>query len=195
MLSNASIVAEVIRFLERLRAGGQVVPIVLDPVIRSSSGGELLDPFGIDFLRRRLLTLVDWVTPNLDELAMLTALPVQSREDVLNAANSLQALAVSNNSTKINVLVTGGHRDPPDDLLLSGDSKPLWIPGEHIVSTSTHGTGCAFSSALLARLVLGDSPHAAALAAKQYVAEAIRSATPRGDGNGPLNHLWPLHTH
>jgi hydroxymethylpyrimidine/phosphomethylpyrimidine kinase len=68
----------------------------------------------------------------------------------------------------------------------------LWLPGEQIVSRSTHGTGCAFSSALLSRVVLGDAVNDAALMAKQYVAEAIRTATQMGKGLGPVNHLWPL---
>ena len=63
--------------------------------------------------------------------------------------------------------------------------------GEQMVSRSTHGTGCAFSSALLSRLVLGDSGRDAAARAKEYVAEAIRRATPMGKGLGPVNHLWP----
>jgi len=66
------------------------------------------------------------------------------------------------------------------------------MPGEQIVSRSTHGTGCAFSSALLSRLVLGDAPLDAAKMAKRYVVEAIRTAEPRGKGVGPVNVLWPL---
>jgi hydroxymethylpyrimidine/phosphomethylpyrimidine kinase len=193
MLSNAGAVAEVIDFLASLRKRGQTVQVVLDPVLRSSSGRELLEPSGIDLLRNQLLPLIDWVTPNVAELAVLTGLLVESRADVSNAACALQSLARKGNTNKIITLVTGGHLDPPDDFLLPSDGEPVWIPGEHIVSTSTHGTGCALSSALLSRLVLGDQPYAAALAAKQYVADAIRSAVPRGGGNGPLNHLWPLH--
>lgn len=188
MLCSAVAVAEVIGFLARLRDRGHAIPVVLDPVLRSSSGRELLEPSGADLLRSGLLPLVDWVTPNVDELAALTGLPVESRSDISTSAHIIQK------THRINVLVTGGHRDPPDDLLLPAGGDPVWIPGERVVSTSTHGTGCAFSSALLSRLVLGDRPYDAALAAKQYVAEAIRSAEARGGGNGPLNHLWPLRT-
>ena len=188
MLCNAIAVAEVIGFLVRLRGRGQRIPVVLDPVLSSSSGRELLEPSGVDLLRTELLPLVDWVTPNLDELAALIGLPVESRSDISACAHILQK------AHRINVLVTGGHHDPPDDLLFPAGGDPVWIPGVRVASTSTHGTGCAFSSALLSRLVLGDGPFAAALAAKRYVAEAIRSAEARGGGNGPLNHLWPLRT-
>jgi hydroxymethylpyrimidine/phosphomethylpyrimidine kinase len=192
MLGSTDAVAEVISFLDRLRSRGWAVPVVLDPVLCSSSGRELLEPSGADLLRAELLPLVDWVTPNLDELATLTGLPVESRADTSAAAHALQSRTTRENAHKINVLVTGGHRDPPDDLLLPANGELVWISGELVASASTHGTGCAFSSALLSRLVLGDRPYAAALAAKRYVAEAIRLAVPRGGGNGPLNHLWPL---
>jgi hydroxymethylpyrimidine/phosphomethylpyrimidine kinase len=200
MLSTAGAVGSVARFLieMRMRASSEpYIPVVLDPVLRSTSGRELLEPAGIDLLRSQLLPLVDWVTPNLDELARLTGLAVESREQVADAARALQRMARASNAHPsnahaINVLATAGHLDPPDDLLLTANSETVWLPGGHIESTSTHGTGCALSSALLSRLVLGDEPHAAAVVAKHYVAEAIRTATPVGRGRGPLNHLWPL---
>jgi hydroxymethylpyrimidine/phosphomethylpyrimidine kinase len=192
MLSSASAVVEVIEFLGELHGGGRSIPVVLDPVLRSSSGRELLESGGVDLLRKELLPLVDWVTPNLDELAVLSGLPVQSRPDILSAADALMSRVATRRAHRISVVATCGHLDPPDDLLLTSASEPVWLAGEHIASSSTHGTGCALSSALLSRIVLGDEPYAAALAAKQYVAEAIRSAFPRGSGNGPLNLLWPL---
>jgi hydroxymethylpyrimidine/phosphomethylpyrimidine kinase len=93
---------------------------------------------------------------------------------------------------ELNVVATGGHLDPPDDLLLSVEGEVVWLPGEKIESRSTHGTGCAFSSALLSRVVLGDAAKDAAAMAKRYVAEAIRTAGAMGHGVGPVNHLWPL---
>jgi hydroxymethylpyrimidine/phosphomethylpyrimidine kinase len=63
-----------------------------------------------------------------------------------------------------------------------------------VETRSTHGTGCAFSSALLARLVGGDAPVEAVAGAKAYVAEALRSAPGLGHGRGPLDLLWPLRT-
>ncbi|CAN5685805.1 bifunctional hydroxymethylpyrimidine kinase/phosphomethylpyrimidine kinase [soil metagenome] len=190
MLATAGNVEAVADFLEIFRAQSPNVPVVLDPVLRSSSGRELLNPAGLDLLRARLLPQVDWVTPNTAELAVLTGLPVETHADLVTAGQTLQRSVRGGES--LIVLAKGGHLDPPDDLLIAPGSDPVWLPGEHIVSTSTHGTGCAFASSLLSRLVLGDQPHAAALAAKAYVAEAIRAAIPRGSGNGPLNHLWNL---
>jgi hydroxymethylpyrimidine/phosphomethylpyrimidine kinase len=189
MLSTALNVAAVADFLIELRDlhQGQPISVVLDPVLRSSSGRELLDVDGVRLLRERLLPLVDWVTPNLDELGVLTERSVVCRDDVAAAATALQRCG-----SNLNVFATGGHLNPPDDLVLSSDGEARWLAGDQIVSRSTHGTGCALSSALLSRIVLGDDAIAASVAAKSYVAEAIRRATPLGHGHGPINHLWPL---
>jgi hydroxymethylpyrimidine/phosphomethylpyrimidine kinase len=188
MLATAATVATVAEFLESHRGRRKRVPVVLDPVLRSSSGKELLDAQGIELLRERLLPQVDWITPNVEELGILSGQPSKRREDVPHAALALQGLG-----SGLNVVVTGGHMSPPDDLLLrAGEREALWLPGEMITSRSTHGTGCAFSSALLSRLVLGDTAQDAATMAKRYVSEAIRTATPMGKGWGPINHLWPL---
>ena len=84
---------------------------------------------------------------------------------------------------ELNVVATGGHLNPPDDLLVPAEGEMVWLAGEQMVSRSTHGTGCAFSSALLSRLVLGDGDGDAALAAKRYVAEAIRKGGADGQGD------------
>lgn len=188
MLGTADAVETIAVFLEDFKGRGSNSPIVLDPVLRSSSGRELLDPRGVDLLQSRLLSLADWITPNLDELSILSGQPVANRDQMISAARSLQ----SGLAKEINVLVTGGHLNPPDDLLLTAKGTEHWLAGEHIATRSTHGTGCALSSALLSRLVLGDEALAAAQAAKHYVTEALRSATPIGHGKGPMNHLWPL---
>jgi hydroxymethylpyrimidine/phosphomethylpyrimidine kinase len=187
MLATAANVSAVIDFLGGLRRQEQRVVVVLDPVLRSSSGRELLDDVGVELLGEELLPLVDWVTPNLDELGILTGRSVVRRDDVAEAAKALQSRWGG-----LNVFATGGHLNPPDDLVLTAEGEMRWLPGEQIASRSTHGTGCALSSALLSRLILGDDAFSAALAAKRYVAEAIRSASPLGRGHGPINHLWPL---
>lgn len=187
MLATSQAVATVAEYLEHIRTEGFHGPVVLDPVIRSSSGRELLDADGINLLCELLLPLVDWITPNLDELSLLTNLPVASRDEISQAASTLQVMGRG-----LSVLATAGHLNPPDDYLLTANSEAHWLPGTHIESTSTHGTGCALSSALLSRLVAGDLPHAACTTAKAYVAEAIQSASSIGHGRGPLNHLWPI---
>lgn len=168
-------------------------PVVLDPVIRSTSGRELLDGPGVAALRDELLPLVDWVTPNLDELALLSGESVVHRKDLLHACNMLQKMIDRGSlGRSLGILATGGQLDPPDDYLLLPTGEGFWIPGERVITQATHGTGCALSSAFLSRLVLGNSPQEAAAAAKVYVGEALRTADKIGTGNGPINHLWPL---
>jgi hydroxymethylpyrimidine/phosphomethylpyrimidine kinase len=143
-----------------------------------------------------LLPLADWVTPNLDELALLTGRKAIERPEMLAAAQQLQERIASMGGRRSNVLAKGGHLNgplnSPDDLLLTTEGTPHWLTGERIKTTSTHGTGCALSSALLSRLVLGDAPVDAAGNAKNYVTEALRRATPIGHGRGPMNLLWPM---
>ncbi len=194
MLAAAPIVEAVVEYLAQVRLSRPGVTVVLDPVLQSSSGKALLDDAGVELLKSRLLPLVDWVTPNLAELAVLTQMPEATRETMAAQARILQAMG----SPGLHVLAKGGHLrqaealSTPDDLLLTAARQELWLPGEWVETSSTHGTGCALSSALLSRLVLGDSAAEAARRAKHYVAQAMRTATPVGRGRGPMNLLWPL---
>jgi hydroxymethylpyrimidine/phosphomethylpyrimidine kinase len=175
--------------LEWLRHHPQI-PVVLDPVVKSSSGKDLLNAQGIDILREQWLSRANWITPNLSELGILanTPLPVTVVETE-DAARQLQKIAAQRGNPMLKIVITGGHSAKPDDLLLTSDACQ-WYPGEYVHTTSTHGTGCAFSSALAARLALGDDDPAAVESAKEYVAGALRHAYPVGWGNGPLNHFW-----
>ncbi len=187
MLATEANVAAVIDFARELRQREPGVPIVLDPVIRSSSGHELLDAGGVDRMRRELLPLVDWVTPNLEELAVLTACRVNDAASMEAAAKAL-----AERYGGLNVVATGGHLSRADDLLVMADGVE-WLRGEKIESLSTHGTGCAFSSALLAGLVGGQGGVEACRSAKNYVARAILRAQPLGKGRGPMQLYWPLY--
>jgi hydroxymethylpyrimidine/phosphomethylpyrimidine kinase len=200
MLEGEAIILTIITYLRTLQhihrrsPGSRRVPIVLDPVLRSTSGRELVDAAGVAALREQLLPLVDWVIPNLEELSELAGEPVVRREDVPRACRALQSqVAQASGERRLGILATGGHLDPPDDFVLTPAGEEVWLPGERVITTATHGTGCALSSAFLSRLVLGDDPPVqAARNAKEYVAEALRRAIRIGSGNGPMNHLWTL---
>jgi hydroxymethylpyrimidine/phosphomethylpyrimidine kinase len=105
------------------------------------------------------------------------------------AAERLAGQAKRAGNPDIAIVVTGGHLDRPDDYLLL-EGKGSWLTGERVETRSTHGTGCAFSSALLAELVLGRIGTDAVDAAKRYVTEALQAAYPVGQGRGPLHHLF-----
>jgi hydroxymethylpyrimidine/phosphomethylpyrimidine kinase len=186
MLENESIVEEVAAFLRRLPPDCPDIPVILDPVLRSSSGAALLSDDGLRRLRQDLLPLVSCVTPNLAELALLLGRPELARDGVAGAAAELQSIGAQA------VLVTGGHLDPPDDYLRTLEGQTFWLPGERVNTRSDHGTGCAFSSALLCGLIQGLTMQQAAAAAKRYVTGALREAYPIGRGRGPMHHLFSL---
>jgi hydroxymethylpyrimidine/phosphomethylpyrimidine kinase len=187
MLGTSAVAGEVASFL---RAQSSNIPrerIVLDPVLRSTSGTPLIDANGVRIIRDELLHCVGWITPNIHELAILVGdgSETLSRDQVPAAAARLQE-----GNVDLNVVVTGGHLGRPDDFLLTASGEQSWLPGERITTNSTHGTGCAFSTAILCGLVSGLNPKEAVASAKAYVTEALRSAYPVGKGKGPMNHLF-----
>jgi len=187
MLATAPLANEVDGFL---RARIDMRPrVVLDPVLRSSSGAALLDGDGVALLREHLLGAVGWVTPNLAELGWLTGREVRTPEEAEDAAQALAMHAAGLGNAELGIVVTGGHLDEPRDyVLLSG--KGEWLAGERIETRATHGTGCAYSIALAAGLALGREPRVAARAAKAFVRSAMLAAYPVGHGRGPLHHLF-----
>jgi hydroxymethylpyrimidine/phosphomethylpyrimidine kinase len=185
MLATAEAVSAVANYLTHRH--GPKIPVVLDPVILSSSGACLLNSQGIAVLQAKLLPLVDWITPNRAELGELSG--VDTSADIEDALHAL-----SRRYPHLHIVATGGDHigEGTVDTLLTPDGDLHRFEGPRIDTTSTHGTGCAFSSALLARLVLGYAPQDAVGAAKIYVTEAIRRAKGLGQGHGPLHLLWPL---
>ena len=188
MLANAGIVEAVAAVLRDLRSQAPFF-IVIDPVLRSSSGRELLDGKGIEALRQSLLPLADCITPNRGELAVLSGCGT-SLESASPDQLEHQALILQQQFGATSIIVTGGEAHRPCDLVLQPGAAATWLEGEHIETSSTHGTGCAFSSALLAELVLGNELLTAARKAKVYVEGALRNAPGLGHGRGPLNHHW-----
>lgn len=177
----------VIKFLGPVAPRPGRIPVVFDPVLRSSSGHELLAPGTLKQIQVELLPRVGWVTPNWAELEFLTGEKIGHVEQVSAATYKL-----SRRYPALHIVATGGDGDPPVDLLRSPGGTLHAYRGDRVHTTSTHGTGCAFSSALLSRLVLGDSPLTAVSHAKAYVTGALRSAPRIGQGAGPLDLLWPL---
>jgi hydroxymethylpyrimidine/phosphomethylpyrimidine kinase len=192
MLGSSAVAGEVASFLTAQSGNLARERIVLDPVLRSTSGTPLIDLNGIRIIREELLHRVGWITPNTHELAILLGEDLVDRNQVPAAAVRLAEIAARSGNHELNVVVTGGHLDRPDDFLLTAAGDQLWVPGERIDTNSTHGTGCAFSSALLCELISGLGPSDSVAAAKAYVTEALRSAYPVGKGKGPMNHLFRL---
>ena len=157
--------------------------LVVDPVLLSTHGRELLAASAVEALLDDLLPAALLVTPNLAEAAALTGLRVDDLATMAEAARAIHRRAGAF------VLVKGGH--------LAGDALDLLWDGTQVQefrapridSRHTHGTGCTYSAAIAAGLALGRPLHAAIANAKAYVTAAIRTAPGLGTGHGPLNHF------
>jgi hydroxymethylpyrimidine/phosphomethylpyrimidine kinase len=163
--------------------------VVLDPIIRSSSGAELLDGPGLKLLIERLIPLADVVTPNVDEAAVITGIKVKDLEDMKVASAKLHELGAPA------VVITGGHLEKATDLLSFTTKRGVeqeTFKAERQRSNSTHGTGCAFATAMACHLALDRGLAEAALLAKTYVTAAITNGHPLGRGTGPVNHLYRM---
>ena len=177
---------DIVRLVAQKALGYDWKTLVVDPVMVSSSGARLLRDEAIETYRRDLLPLATVATPNIPEAAELAGISISSSDDSREAARVINDFGVNY------VIVKGGHLETSGqsvDLLYDGDSfTECALPW--INSTSNHGTGCTFASALAARLALGDQIQTAFSSAKKYVWEAMNNAYAVGEGNGPLNHMW-----
>ncbi len=181
MLGTAEVVAVVADFLGRVK----LPHVVLDPILKSSSGADLL----LQLLIERLIPLAEMTTPNLDEASVLTRLPVKNLDQMRVAAAKLHSLGAAN------IVITGGNLEKATDLLSFTTSRGVEreiFKAERLTSNSTHGTGCAFSTALACHLAHGRGLPEAVLLAKADVAAAIANAHPLGSGVGPVNHLYRM---
>jgi len=181
MLATEGVVRVVADFLAKV----QLTHVVLDPILKSSSGADLLEPGAVGVVVEKLLPLAEVVTPNVDEAGALTGMAVTNLGQMKAAAGRLHELGARS------VVITGGHLDPATDLLSFRGAAGLEqqvFQSEHLNSTSTHGTGCAFATALACNLARGSSLIEAVGAAKAYVTAAIANAYALGRGIGPVNH-------
>jgi len=186
MLANGKVVRALANFLRQ----NPLPNVVLDPILQSSSGASLLDGDGLQALTATLLPLSNVVTPNLEEASVLTALKVTNIDEMKDAATRLHALGTPN------VVVTGGSLEKATDLLSFTTPRGVELEvfrAERQKSTSTHGTGCAFATALACHLAHGRGLPEAVLLSKAYVGAAIANAHPLGRGQGPLHHMYRMH--
>jgi hydroxymethylpyrimidine/phosphomethylpyrimidine kinase len=180
MLFSAPIVRAV---AETLARRARDIPLVVDPVMISTSGTTLLDDGAVETLKKRLLPLATLVTPNLPEAKHLTGVAGTSRDAVRKAANALRDMGAKA------ALIKGGHATKAmiEDLL-------VWERGEDVFAfprlktRHTHGTGCTLATAIACCLAQGLPLPAAVGRAREYVQAAIAGAPGFGKGRGPLAH-------
>jgi hydroxymethylpyrimidine/phosphomethylpyrimidine kinase len=181
MLSSAAIIDAV---AEKIRQHG-LANVVVDPVMVAKSGARLLREDAVEALREGLLPLADVVTPNIPEAEALVGHELRTYLQIHEAAREIREMGPRN------VVVKGGHREGETvvDVLFDGNEIHE-CSGPRIDTTSTHGTGCTFASAIAANLALGETIVEAVRLAREYLEGALRHAYPLGHGHGPVNHFW-----
>jgi hydroxymethylpyrimidine/phosphomethylpyrimidine kinase len=161
--------------------------IILDPVMVSKSGYDLLDPGAVGTLIKELIPVADVITPNIPEAVKITGKSIDSIKDAEEAAKAIHVFGAKN------VLVKGGHFSGESmDILYDGEDI-YKFESERIYTKNTHGTGCTLSSAIASNLALGFAVKEAVERAKNYITIAIRNSVPVGKGAGPVNHLHELY--
>lgn len=165
----------------------QAKNVVVDPVMISKSGFDLMDPDAKETLIKRLLPLAFVVTPNLPEAEVMTGMQIENLEQMEQAARLIYKMGAKN------VLIKGGHLEhDATDLLFDGETV-ITLKSERIPTKNTHGTGCTLSSAIAANLARGKSVEEAVRISKDYITVAIEHALEIGKGVGPTNHFYELY--
>ncbi|HEV8562807.1 MAG TPA: bifunctional hydroxymethylpyrimidine kinase/phosphomethylpyrimidine kinase [Actinophytocola sp.] len=189
MLANADIIAAVAKACDGVGIGrGGRIPFVVDPVAASMHGDPLLHKDALRALREDLFPRATVVTPNLDEVALLTGIDVRNGEDQRAAAAALVELGAAW------ALVKGGHmRDDPEcvDLLYDGVTF-IELPAERVDTRHTHGGGDTMASAITSALAKGADVVSAVRFGKEFVTRSVRNAYPLGSGVGPVSPFWRL---
>ncbi len=162
-------------------------PVVLDPVMISKSGFNLLSKDAKETLVEELFPLATLVTPNLPEAEEILGREIKNLDDMKEAALKLKELGPKC------VLVKGGHLEGEStDLLFDGENFS-WLKQERINTKNTHGTGCTLSSAIAANLAKGMNMQDAVKEGKRYITCAIEHGFELGKGVGPTNHFYELY--
>ncbi len=186
MLSSASIIGIVADLLKKYPAPH----IVIDPVMISKSGAQLLKDDAIEALKRKLLPLCTLLTPNIPEVEKLVGSPVSTDEEIQNAAIKLKEQGVRAS------LIKGGHLKRANIMNTLYDGNEFHrFTTTRLKNTYTHGTGCTLSSAIATYLGQNKPLDQAVELGIQYVSEGMKNGYVVGEGANPLNHMHMLERH
>ena len=180
MLHSKSVIKKVLESLKEIN----VKKIVLDPVMIAKGGAKLIDKEAIIVLKKYLIKQVSLITPNIPEAEFLTGIRINTKEDMILAANKLINLGAKN------VLIKGGHLNTKkvEDVFLNKSDIKIFTNFRH-KTRNTHGTGCTLSSAITTFFSCGKSIKKACELGIKYVNLAILTNPNYGKGHGPINHL------
>lgn len=187
MLLNQDIITAVAQQVKALK----IDKLVVDPVMVSRTGAQLIDDAAVATLRDTLIPLATVVTPNRYEAQLLSGLEIHTLDDMRAAAQRIHQMGAAT------VLVKGGG--------MAGNLRgvDVWFDGYHLETlttavvdtTNTHGTGCTLAAAIAANLALSQDLLTAVRRAKDYVTTALKYALDIGEGQGPVGHFFPLCGH
>ncbi|MDE5829290.1 MAG: bifunctional hydroxymethylpyrimidine kinase/phosphomethylpyrimidine kinase [Duncaniella sp.] len=185
MLYDAAVTAAVARALKRYLAVRPDVPVVVDPVMVSTSGAMLIEPDAVKLLREEIFPLATLITPNIHEAKALTGSDdpaVQWR--MLREAGCRSVLLKGGDSERTDIKT--------DYLGMDGEEELLPIVADAVPTRNTHGTGCTLSSAIASYLALGYGLRNAVERGKLYVTRALQAGAfvTAGSGHGPVNHFF-----
>jgi hydroxymethylpyrimidine/phosphomethylpyrimidine kinase len=179
MLGNRGNAAVVAEFLD----AHKFTHVVHDPVMKSSTGTELLDAAGVKFIVTELLKRSSVITPNVPEAEVLTGMTIKDVADMEAVARKIVEMGAHA------VIVKGGHMERAVDVLFDG-AQITQLAGDRPKEETLHGTGCTFAASIAAQLASGRSLIEAATLAKAYVMKAIEKAYATGKGRTPLDHFY-----
>jgi hydroxymethylpyrimidine/phosphomethylpyrimidine kinase len=176
---------EIIRVVADFFKENRRFPLVVDPVMISTSGSRLLKPSAIKLLKSELLPLAILITPNLDEAAALVKRDLKSPEDLRWAAKKIHAVF------GCAALVKGGHlRNSKEavDIFFDGANE-LLLTAPFVKGVHTHGTGCTYSAAITGFLARDYALPEAVVRAKEFISQAIAQSCVAGK-HSVLNSFW-----
>jgi hydroxymethylpyrimidine kinase/phosphomethylpyrimidine kinase len=183
MLSSPDIISMIASLLREAGAPH----IIVDPVMISKSGAQLLRESAVEALINTLLPLCTLLTPNIPEAEKLTGLRIESDQDIEHAASVLHKKGIRA------VLIKGGHLERPHiiNTLFDGD-RFYTLKAERLSNRYSHGTGCTLSSAIATHLGWGKPLHEAVDLSIRYVSGGMQYGYDVGNGINPLNHMFNL---
>jgi len=183
MLHSEKVIECIIKSLNKIK----IKKIVLDPVMVAKGGVKLINNTAINLLKSKLVKKVLLITPNIPEAEILTKIKINTKEDMIFAANKLIKFGAKN------VLIKGGHLKSKlvQDVFVSKSEIKVFNSYRY-KTKNTHGTGCTLSSAITCFLSCGKPIKKACELGIKYVNLAIKTNPKYGKGHGPINHLNPM---
>ncbi|MBA0127736.1 bifunctional hydroxymethylpyrimidine kinase/phosphomethylpyrimidine kinase [Haloechinothrix sp. YIM 98757] len=189
MLASAEIIRAVAGALDEVGIGaGHPTPLVLDPVAASMHGDPLLAEQALEAIRTELVPRATVVTPNLDEVRLLTGIDVADTDGQRDAARALVKMGARH------ALIKGGHLKGATDCLdlLYDGAEFTELSGPRYDTEHTHGGGDTLAAAITAELARGATVPDAVAHGKRFIERCVADSYPLGAGIGPVSPLWRL---